>query len=126
MFLDKNIIAKLKIVETTVHHNLWNRFMGDDYILYDYAGLNGEVILPTSEECEANKPNALAWWTPIENGAFFNGIYILGLIKRYERNKTTEQKIEISKLISGLYKLQDANSTPGCILRGLGIDGKCH
>lgn len=63
------------------HRELWKRFVlerDDCGIVLDYAGLDGFVPLPTPEECADGKPNALAWWCPAENGAFFNGLYIDG------------------------------------------------
>ena len=109
-----------------VNQTIWSRFIGKDNIMYDYAGLNGEVVLPTPEECAADRPNALGWWTPIENGGFFNGMYLVAQCDRYERNKTPENREKVRRLVAGLYKLQDVGSTAGFIARGVGSDGKCH
>ena len=38
----------------------------------------------TAEECEKAVPNPLGWWTPIENGAFFTGLYVYALMEKYE------------------------------------------
>ena len=109
-----------------VNQVIWSRFIGKDNIMYDYTGLKGEVVLPTPEECAADLPNALGWWTPIENGGFFNGMYLVAQCDRYERNKTPENREKVRRLVAGLYKLQDVGSTPGFIARGVGSDGKCH
>jgi len=109
-----------------VHEIIWTRFIGKDMIMYDYAGLNGEVILPTPEECGQNIPNALGWWSPVENGGFFNGMYLAALCDRYQFDPSPKLREEIKKLVAGLYKLQDAGNTPGFIARGVGSDGKCH
>jgi hypothetical protein len=113
-------------LQACVHRNIWTRFMSPDYILYDYAGLNGEVCLPTPEECEDNKPNALGWWSPIEDGAFFTGDYLLAQCARYDHCQTAEGRDEVRKLVAGLCRLQDAGRAPGMIPRGLGSDGSCH
>ncbi|UKI30877.1 MAG: hypothetical protein L6W00_23855 [Lentisphaeria bacterium] len=101
-----------------VNQVIWSRFIGKDNIMYDYTGLKGEVVLPTPEECAADLPNALGWWTPIENGGFFNGMYLVAQCDRYERNKTPENREKVRRLVAGLYKLQDVGSTPGFIARG--------
>ena len=64
---------KLLELREKIHNILENRFFSGEDVLYDYAGADGEVVLPSLEECLENKPNAFAWNTPIENGAFFNG-----------------------------------------------------
>ena len=105
---------------------LEKRFLSPQGFLYDYAGGNGKVELPTPDECLANFPNVFGWWTPIENGAFFTGDYLLGLL-RNTREGATEERIQWCRtLLHGLFRLQDAAETEGCILRGLGSDGKCH
>jgi len=116
----------LALIADTIHQNVWDRLIGPDGVMYDYAGADGRVILPTPEECRNNMPNGLGWWTPIENGGFFNGMYLIGLCDRYLLNPTSRLKAEIRRLVAGLYRLQDAGSTPGFIARGLGSDGCCH
>ncbi|MFA6291851.1 MAG: hypothetical protein WC637_08735 [Victivallales bacterium] len=125
-YLTQDLLNELCSCGNSVHRNIWARFLGDDCIMHDYAGLNGEVILPTADECRMNKPNALAWWTPIENGGFFNGDYLLGLLAGYKLNQNERLRSEIRRLASGLYRLQDICSVDGCIARGIGSDGECH
>ena len=55
--------------------------------ILDYADKNGVAIIPTNEECQQAKPNPLGWWTPIENGAFFTGLYTYALIEKYNKSK---------------------------------------
>ncbi len=109
-----------------IQNELKKRFLSPQGVLYDYAGENGEVERPTPEECRATFPNVFGWWTPIENGAFFTGDYLLGLL-RNTREAATEERIQWCRtLLHGLFHLQDAAETEGCILRGVGADGKCH
>ena len=56
---------KLLKLRERIHSILEKRFFSRENILYDYAGLNGEVVIPTAEECLANKPNAFAWNTAV-------------------------------------------------------------
>lgn len=109
-----------------VNRQIWSRFISKEGVMYDYAGLKGEVVLPTPEECAKNIPNALAWWTPVENGGFFNGMYLISQCERYETNPTPENREKVKTLVHGLYLLQDVGKTPGFIARGVGSDGKCH
>jgi hypothetical protein len=124
--MERAPLARLHACADTVHRNIWSRFVGPDNVLYDYAGLQGEVLLPTPEECAENKPNAFGWWSPIENGAFFNGDYLLAQCARYERLRTEESRDRVQRLVAGLYLLQDVCVTPGMIARGVGSDGACH
>ncbi|WPJ96688.1 hypothetical protein SH580_03090 [Coraliomargarita algicola] len=113
-------------VSADVHDNIWRRFISAEGVLYDYVGLNGEVMLPTPQECAELKPNALAWWSPIEDGAFFTGDYLLGLLQGFHARPNDTTRAEIRRLVAGLYHLQDVCRTPGVIARGVGADGQCH
>ncbi|MFI4910110.1 MAG: hypothetical protein ACIAQZ_00440 [Sedimentisphaeraceae bacterium JB056] len=121
-----SMLNRIRKSTECVRRNIWHRFMASDFVMYDYVGLNDEIILPTPKECQENIPNALAWWTPIENGAFFNGVYLIGKCDSYLHQPDETLKDEISKLVLGLYKLQDVCNTPGVIARGIGSDGSCH
>ncbi len=123
---NREMVDRLKEISDQVNRNLSTRFFGIDNVMYDYAGLEGEVCLPTPEECRMNKPNALGWWSPIENGAFFNGVYLLGQLERYRREKNQSVVDRIHRLVKGLFHLQDVASVPGFIARGTGVDGQCH
>ncbi len=115
---------KLLELRERIHGILEKRFFSSENILYDYAGPNGEVVIPTAEECLANKPNAFAWNTPIENGGFFNGDLLAGLCDLYEKFPSEKLAKQMRTLARGLYVLQDKSPVKGCILRGIGSDGK--
>ena len=70
--------ADFKPVAERIQEQIMNRFADSHGIITDYRGLKGEIVLPTPEECERNIPNAKGYWTPIENGGFFTGLYLLG------------------------------------------------
>ncbi|MBN8215978.1 MAG: hypothetical protein J0L75_05015 [Spirochaetes bacterium] len=105
------------------HRALWGRFMGVDGVLLDYAGPSGEVDLPTPEDCRLGKPNALAWWSPIENGAFFTGLYLAGLCRRHEQGSNAQDRERARVLARGLLSLARTRSDSGFIARGLAPDG---
>ena len=115
---------KLLQLRERIHEILEKRFFSGEDILYDYAGMHGEAVIPTREECLANQPNAFAWNTPIENGGFFNGDLLTGLCDLYEKYPSEKLKRQMQKLYRGLCRLQDSSPVKGCILRGIGSDGK--
>jgi len=47
------------------HREIWRRFISSHGTFYDYTALGGTVLVPSPEECVADRPNALGWWTPI-------------------------------------------------------------
>ena len=118
-------LEKLLDLRERIHDVLEKRFLSGENILYDYAGPNGEVLLPTPEECFANKPNAFAWNTPIENGGFFNGDLLTALCDLYEMFPSPKLEKQMRALARGLYVLQDKSPVAGCILRGVSSDGRC-
>ena len=68
----------------SAHTELWKRFIERrHFTLLDCAALDGKVIYPTGEELRLAKPNALAWGTPVENGAFHGGLYLDALCNRW-------------------------------------------
>src|ERR1700733_11191673 len=58
------------------HGEIWRRFIDPYHILVDYTDLEGKFPRPEPGECRDGKPNALGWWSPIENGSMFNGMYL--------------------------------------------------
>lgn len=109
------------------HAEIWRRFVDRriDALLH-YAGLDGEVILPTPEECGACMPNGMSWSLPIEDGPFFGGIYLHGLCRRWAVRRDDEAADKARRIASGLMKLAEIGNTPGFIARGLGADGRAH
>lgn len=89
-----------KYDEKFFHDIVWKRFIRMPYgHLLDYAGKSGEAYYPTAEECKKCMPNSLGWWTPIENGAFFTGLYTYALIEKYHKSKDkkTAEEVNIRK-----------------------------
>ena len=75
--LSRTVVLAASGVEACVekaHAEIWRRFVDRHGVMLDFAALDGAVSIPTPEECRLGKPNALGWWSPIENGAFFNGL----------------------------------------------------
>lgn len=126
MDLSNASIDLLRKAASDAHCEIWRRFMSPDCLIYDYAGLGGEVSLPTPEECRDCKPNAMGWWSPIEDCAFFTSDYLLGQCAWHRLEESGQRIAEIRRMVAGLFKLQDVCGVEGMIARGIGSDGKCH
>lgn len=112
---------------TELHDEVFRRFVRHPYgILLDYADENGNTVIPTKEECEKCIPSALSWGTPIENGAFFNGLYLLSLLEEAKGNPSEKLIKDIKLIYHGLCVLQDCAVCPGFIARGVADDGVSH
>ena len=103
------------------HAETWRRFVDEHGIVRDYVG-----DLPTPEDCRLGKPNAIGWWSPIENGPMFTGMYLNAMVERARRSGTAADKEQARKLSQGLLKCASVSDVPGFIARGVGSDGKCH
>jgi hypothetical protein len=108
------------------HAEIWRRFVDRHGIMIDFTDLDGSVSLPTHEECRAGKPNALGWWSPIENGAMFNGLYMDAAVNRWRHTKLKEDAINARILVEGLMWLANMSEVKGFVGRGVGTDGHSH
>ncbi len=108
------------------HREIWRRFIDDHGIMIDFADMDGNVSLPTPEECRLGKPNALGWWAPIENGAMFNGLYMDAALLRWKRTKSAEDATKARKLMEGLLLLNSISEVKGFVGRGVSTDGRSH
>ena len=106
------------------HREIWRRFVDEHGILIDFSDTNGAFARPTAEEFRQNKPNALGWWTPTENGSMFNGLYLDGICQRWLHRREKADRVKARKLVQGLLLLASVGDTPGFIGRGLATDGK--
>lgn len=100
------------------------RFIDERFnLLLHYAGLKGESVLPTAEECRDAKPNGMSWSTPIEDGPFFGGLFLDGLCNRWRSRQDEESAEAARQIATGLMKLADVGKVPGFVPRGIGADG---
>ncbi len=109
-----------------INNELWNRFIKKWGVIDDFTDKYGNISWPTTEDIKLGKPNALGWWTPIENGSMFGGIYMDGLIKRWQHTKSPNDSIKIKKLAEGLMLLANVSSIEGFFARGVSSDGISH
>ena len=108
------------------HTEIWRRFIDEQGIMLDFTDLNGDVSLPTPEECVQGKPNALGWWSPIENGAMFNGLYMDAAVNRWRQSKSDANAAKARRLMEGLLILNSISEVKGFVGRGLSFDKKSH
>lgn len=114
-------------VAEAAHTEIWRRFIDPRCdVLLHYAGMKGEVVYPTPEECAAAKPSGMSWSTPIEDGPFFGGLYLDGLCNRYRARRDTESAEKARRIASGLVRLADASGVPGFISRGFASDRRSY
>lgn len=109
------------------HRELWRRFIDPTWhTFYDHAGFDGRVVLPTPEECLADKPNALSWDISVTDGAMFGGLSIEGAIHRWTITRKDDDRDKVRRIARGLMKLATCGQTKGFIARGLTADGSAH
>jgi hypothetical protein len=93
-------------------------------VILDYTDLDGRIIRPTPQECREQKPSALSWGVPIEDGPMFNGLYLDALCNRWKRTGKEEDRAKARRLVDGLLRLASLGHTPGFIARGIASDGQ--
>ncbi|MBI5821507.1 MAG: hypothetical protein HZA88_21270 [Verrucomicrobia bacterium] len=103
------------------HSELWNRRIDKHGIILDYIG-----EIPTPDDCRLGRPNAIGWWSPIENGPMFTGMYLPAACERALRSGAAADKANARRLAQGLLKCASVSDVRGFIARGMGTDGKCH
>lgn len=103
------------------HFELWHRFVDSHGIIRDFVGEQ-----PTPEDCSLGKPNAIGWWSPIEDGPMFTGLYLPAACERARRSGGITDKTNARRLMRGLLKCASVSDVPGFIARGIGTDGRCH
>jgi hypothetical protein len=113
------VAADAALAAEVAHKEIWRRFIDKYGIMIDFADMDGNVSLPTPEECKAGKPNALGWWAPIENGAMFNGLYMDAAVNRWKRTKSDEDATKARKLMEGLLLLNSISEVKGFVGRGV-------
>ena len=114
------VVSPVRAIEKA-HAETWRRFVDEHGIVRDYVG-----DLPTPEDCRLGKPNAIGWWSPIENGPMFTGMYLNAMVERARRSGAPADKEQARKLSRGLLKCASVSDVPGFVARGVGSDGKCH
>jgi hypothetical protein len=108
------------------HSEIWRRFVDKHGVMLDFTDLDGSVDLPTPEECRSGKPNALGWWSPIENGAMFSGSLLEMTVNRWEHTRDEADAANARRLLNGLILLNSISDVPGFVGRGVSTDGRSH
>ena len=100
---------------------LWASFVSPHGLLYDYIG-----EIPTPRDCEECRPNAMGWWSPIENGPMFTGQYLVGQCLKAARTGDARDAARCRRLAEGLLLCAEVAGMPGMVCRGVGSNGRCH
>ena len=103
------------------HTNLVARFVGPEGLLRDYEG-----EIPTPADCRDCRPNAMGWWSPIENGPMFTGPYLEAVCVRARETGSAADRALARKLAGGLMRAASVSDVKGMVVRGFGTDGICH
>jgi hypothetical protein len=103
------------------HEQLWQHRVDAHGIIHDFVG-----ALPTPDDCAQGRPNAIGWWSPIEDGPMFTGLYLPALCERARRSGAATDRAKAQRLAQGLMKCASVSDVPGFIARGVGTDGLCH
>jgi hypothetical protein len=110
----------------SAHAEIWRRFVDKHDVILDFTALDGSVPLPTPDECRDGKPNALGWFTPIENGAMFTGLYMDAAVNRWRHTKAEADATKARRLMEGLLLLASVSDVRGFVARGCSTDGRSH
>ncbi len=116
-----NMKRPVSVAIEEAHAALWGKFIDSHGIILDYVG-----EIPTPEDCAAGRPNALGWYSPIENGPMFTGIYLPAACERAHRSGASADKANARRLAQGLLRCASVSDVPGMIVRGFATDGKSH
>jgi hypothetical protein len=116
--------TKAERAVATAHAELWRRHIDEHGIVLDFTELDGSYERPTPEEARLGKPNAFAWWTPVENGAMFGGLYMDAAVNRTLHTKSEFDRAKARRLAGGLLHLASVGTVPGFVARGVAIDGQ--
>jgi hypothetical protein len=116
-------VAQPSVAEAVerAHAAIWKGRIDGNGVMLDFIG-----EIPTPEDCALGRPNAIGWWSPIENGPMFTGMYLPAICERARRSRRPEDAAEARRLAAGLLKCASVSDVPGFIARGMGTDGKCH
>lgn len=112
--------------ETVARHiararsEIWGRFMDPSTgILYDHTDAAGTVHFPTVEDIEARRPNALSYQVPIEDGAFYNSLLLLGQCARWKATGEVEAADRAARVAATLIRLGTVSKVRGFVARNV-------
>lgn len=119
----EDVIPEVSVIRAveSAHATLWKKFVGANGVIHDFVG-----EIPTPDDCALGRPNAIGWWSPIENGPFFTGLYLPAACERARRSGSPADKEKARRLAEGLLLCASVSDVPGFIARGTGTDGTCH
>ncbi len=123
MAIGAELMAQRTVSEAVeqAHAELSGKFIDAHGVVRDYVGET-----PSAEDCALGRPNAIGWWSPIEDGPMFTGVYLPAICERARRTGSKADKELARRLAGGLMKCASISDVPGFIARGVASDGKSH
>lgn len=88
-------------------------------ILYDHTDAAGTVHFPTVDDIAARRPNALSYQVPIEDGAFYNSLLLLGQCARWSAVGDTEAAERAGSVAETLIRLGTISEVRGFVARNV-------
>jgi hypothetical protein len=116
-------LSELAGAIASAEDEIFRRFFSPHGFVLDYAGLDGEADYPTPEDMRLSRPNAMSWWSPVENGGFFTGLVLAGLSRQAPRPTTAARARAAAQ---GLMRLASVGRREGFIARSVASDGVSH
>ncbi|MGI6653346.1 MAG: hypothetical protein ACOX55_04455 [Christensenellales bacterium] len=110
-----NVNQSIQVAFQTLESRFINPETG---LLFNYTNTDGTVQLPTEEECSLGKPNHLSWNCPLEDGAYYNGLYLDALVNRALYMNCLDAKRAAERTAKGLLSLLVCGPESGFIARG--------
>ncbi|SFZ85515.1 hypothetical protein SAMN02983003_2680 [Devosia enhydra] len=106
---------------------IWGRFMNAETgILYDHTDAAGTVHLPTEADIAERRPNALSYQVPIEDGAFYNALLLLGQCARWQATGDADAAERAVRIARTLTRLGTVSAVPGFVARNLLMPSGAH
>ena len=82
--------------------------------------------LPTPQEVSMGKPSHMSWNCPIEDGAYYSGLYLCALSDKKILQVIPEAKKAAIRIACGLISLSETGGVPGFIARNFVGAEKAH
>ena len=117
----RTVWARLEADVRFPAHGELVKFVGREGLLHDYLG-----EIPTPTDCTECRPNAMGWWSPIENGPMFTGPWLEACLKIADATANSADRELCRRLVDGLLLAASVSDVPGMIARGVATDGRAH
>lgn len=116
--LHEKMLAAFREMETRFIHR-------DTGLPLNYTNPDGTVSLPTEEEIRLGQPNAMSWNSPIEDGAYYGGLY-LGALVNLADHGGFPAAAAAKRVAAGLLAVSECGESEGFIARNFIGEKRTH